>query len=411
MERIFKLMLLFNAINLAIAYFVGKRVTLQPVSFVKAGLFLSAEWLFVSVGNCFGQNYPGTILILVSFIGMYSLLFRMDWIQSIALGSILFVFNAIAEFLSMSILNEFGLNSESNINSEIYMAALGLSTLFFLAGSLVLIRGFRFVKQYSIPQYWWILIFVPISTIIMFLSVKDYFQMVGSNQMVLIVFLMSAGSNIILLFLYVKAVSSLEIEKKLLIREQKENDLKSKIEFLDQQYKTNFSFIHDLLQQENEISSFIQNGEKEKAIEALESLGQSTFREFNGMLSESNVLNALMAHFQAYIHQNCFHLKTTIAMNDFDFMCISDQYECFYNLLKAIFDLMEYREDKNDRIISIKCKYIRAYRKIECIVPLGERKIDNPYSKEFIQKYNIEIFSEKIPKYKKEKIIFIYSVT
>lgn len=29
----------------------------------------------------------------------------------------------------------------------------------------------------------------------------------------------------------------------------------------------------------------------------------------------------------------------------------------------------------------------------------------------FIQKYEIEIFSEKIPKYKKEKIIFIYSVT
>ncbi|WP_300926649.1 hypothetical protein [uncultured Dubosiella sp.] len=402
MERIFKLMLLFNAIYLAIAYFVGKRVTLQPVSFVKAGLFLSAEWLFVSVGNCFGQNYPGTILILVSFIGMYSLLFRMDLIQSIALGSILFIFNAIAEFLSLSIMDEFWLNGQSDINSAIYIAALGLSTLFFLAGSLMLIKGFRFVRYYSIPQYWWILIFVPISTIIMFLSVKDYFQMVGSNQMVLIVFLMSAGSNIILLFLYVKAVSSLEIEKKLLVQEQKENDLKSKIEFLDQQYKTNFSFIHDLLQQENEISSFIQNGEKEKAIEALESLGQLTFREFNGILSESNVLNALMAHFQAYIHQNHFHLKTTIAMNDFDFMCIADQYECFYNLLKAIFDLMEYREDQNDRIISIKCKHIRAYRKIECIVPLGEREIENPYSKEFIQKYNIEIFCEKIPKYKKD---------
>lgn len=95
----------------------------------------------------------------------------------------------------------------------------------------MLIKGFRFVRYYSIPQYWWILIFVPISTIIMFLSVKDYFQMVGSNQMVLIVFLMSAGSNIILLFLYVKAVSSLEIEKKLLVQEQKENDLKNKIEF------------------------------------------------------------------------------------------------------------------------------------------------------------------------------------
>lgn len=134
MERIFKLMLLFNAVNLAIAYFVGKRITLQPVSFVKAGLFLSAEWLFVSVGNCFGQNYPGTILILVSFIGMYSLLFRMDLIQSIALGSILFIFNAIAEFLSLSIMDEFWLNGQSDINSAIYIAALGLSTLFFSGG-------------------------------------------------------------------------------------------------------------------------------------------------------------------------------------------------------------------------------------------------------------------------------------
>ncbi len=400
-------MLFFNVIYLVLAFMVGKKITSLKVKPKKAVTLLGLLWVCISCGNYFGPTHFSSCFIFFSLILLFRFLFQLSWSISILSGGFFIILVAISEFISMWLMTIVSnIDQVKRINSR-DNSCLFVTTVFVLCFLIYIFIPFlkRLVSK-PIPKYSWILAFIPFSTLLLFLSVEDYFQMVESNAKVFFVFVVFVAADFIMLFLYVRTISAIDTEKELFIREEREQHLRNQVKFLDQQYKLNSTFVHDLLQQESRIANLIENGNKDEAIHILESLSQTTYREFNGILSESNVFNVLITQFQSQIREKGLQLKTTIAIDDFEFMSLSEQYEFFHRLLNIIFERVENRMDKDDCVIVITCKRNKLFRKIVCLIPLSLQSFEYQFDDSVSMKYSLNVHYRQIMEFKKEEIEF-----
>ena len=276
-------------------------------------------------------------------------------------------------------------NAQNEVYTNVYFLTLALAILTLWGFIKILVHTFQLFDQKVLPSYSWIFIFLPLSIFALFLNTEDYFKVLESQRIVIALFLIFVVSNFILSFLHSKLTSVMEIETELGIQKEKEKQLLNQIEFLNQQHKLNMSFVHELLQKENKIVSLIKEGNEREAISTLESLAQNTFQEFNGILTESNVFNAIITQFHPRIHQAGFQLRTTISINDFEFMNLSEQYDFFYHLIDNLLHCAEKRITKTDQSIIITCKRNKSFRKIECFIPLSTQNFDCDFDDNFGQ--------------------------
>lgn len=401
---------LFNTIYLAIAFYIGKEITSAHISIKKNVIFLTVLGLFINLGNVPKFSSWNEILIFFALIALYRFLFKLPWSKVVPVAFCFFSIASVTKYIGglLSIL-EISFNAQNGIYTNVYFLTLVLAVLTLWDFIKILIHTFQLFDQKVLPSYSWIFIFLPLSIFALFLNAEDYFKILESQRIVIALFLIFVVSNFILSFLHSKLTSVMEIETELEMQKEKEKQFLNQIEFLNQQHKLNLSFVHDLLQKENKIISLIKEGNEREAIYTLESLAQNTFQEFNGILTESNVFNAIITQFRPRIHQAGLQLKTTIAINDFEFMNLSEQYEFFYQLIDNILRCAEYRIIEEDQSIIITCKRNKSFRKIECFIPLSTQNFDDHFDDFFAAKYHLKIRHQKLEEYKKEKIELLLS--
>lgn len=401
---------LFNTIYLVIAFYIGKEIISASISIKKNRLFLIGLWLFLNLGNIPMFSSWNEILVFFASIALYRFLFKLPWSKVVPIAFCFFSIASITKYIGglLSIF-EMSFNAQNEVYTNVYFLTLALAILTLWGFIKILVHTFQLFDQKVLPSYSWIFIFLPLSIFALFLNTEDYFKVLESQRIVIALFLIFVVSNFILSFLHSKLTSVMEIETELGIQKEKEKQLLNQIEFLNQQHKLNMSFVHELLQKENKIVSLIKEGNEREAISTLESLAQNTFQEFNGILTESNVFNAIITQFHPRIHQAGFQLRMTISINDFEFMNLSEQYDFFYHLIDNLLHCAEKRITKTDQSIIITCKRNKSFRKIECFIPLSTQNFDCDFDDNFASKYHLKIQHQKLEEYKKEKIELLLS--
>lgn len=211
--------------------------------------------------------------------------------------------------------------------------------------------------------------------IIVFMSFvyNDYIKI--TNEMLLPVMCsILIFSNIIILFVFYKSIKEIELHYRLKDSIEKERLLNVKYELLNQNYKTNFKLLHNILHYCKKLSLQNQNNEYDDLSTTIHELSDITFKEFELIHTNSLILNTLLNSKYEEIYTNKIMINTTIQYNEFSFMKLSDLTEVLSLLLNAAIESCKLNELKK-RNVTIKTIKIGQQIVIQFLYP------DHPDSK------------------------------
>lgn len=106
----------------------------------------------------------------------------------------------------------------------------------------IYVKILKYIKSEYLPKYTWLTFILPIITIILLVTMGDYFNLLRTNPKILITTVGLAISNIIFFFIFMLAIHSTNMRHKLQIAEQREELINSKLNLLSQHYNYNFQF-------------------------------------------------------------------------------------------------------------------------------------------------------------------------
>ena len=203
------------------------------------------------------------------------------------------------------------------------------------------------------PKYAWLIFILPIITIVLLIDVDDYFKLFNSHINIFVNIIGLALSNLILFIIFLLVINSSNIKLELKIEKQKKEFVKSKAKLLSQHYDYNFQFLHDLLHTCNELDMLLNNSKTKEAMNLLNQLTETTYKEFNAIYSNSFILNYVINNNLNQIIENKIDIKTVIEYNLFDIFDFDTQLSLFEYLINlSITSCIQVTN--SDRIIIIK---------------------------------------------------------
>ena len=158
----------------------------------------------------------------------------------------------------------------------------------------IYVKILKYIKSEYLPKYTWLAFILPIITIILLVTMGDYFD------------------------LFMLAINSTNMRHKLQIAKQKEELFNSKLDLLSQQYDNNFRFLHNLLHTCNQLNSLFKDSNYSEATNVLNKLSNTAYKEFNAIYSNSYILNYIINNNLSKIIENDIDIKTVIEYSDFD---------------------------------------------------------------------------------------------
>ena len=181
----------------------------------------------------------------------------------------------------------------------------------------------------------------------------DYFDLLHTNPQTLITIVGLAISNIILFIIFISAINSTNMKHKLQIAKQKEELINSKLDLLSQHYDYNFKFLHNLLHTCSQLNSLFKDSNYVEAINVLNKLSDTAFKEFNAIYSNSYILNYVINNNLTKIIDYNIDIKTVIEHSDFNNLDYYTQLILFEYLINLSIDSC-IQVDTSDKIIIIK---------------------------------------------------------
>ena len=217
----------------------------------------------------------------------------------------------------------------------------------------IYVKILKYIKYEYLPKYTWLAFILPIITIILLVTMGDYFDLLHTNPQTLITIVGLAISNIILFIIFISAINSTNMKHKLQIAKQKEELINSKLDLLSQHYDYNFKFLHNLLHTCRQLNSLFKDSNYVEAINVLNKLSDTAFKEFNAIYSNSYILNYVINNNLTKIIDYNIDIKTVIEHSDFNNLDYYTQLILFEYLINLSIDSC-IQVDTSDKIIIIK---------------------------------------------------------
>lgn len=217
----------------------------------------------------------------------------------------------------------------------------------------IYVKILKYIKYEYLPKYTWLAFILPIITIILLVTMGDYFDLLHTNPQTLITIVGLAISNIILFIIFISAINSTNMKHKLQISKQKEELINSKLDLLSQHYDYNFKFLHNLLHTCSQLNSLFKDSNYVEAINVLNKLSDTAFKEFNAIYSNSYILNYVINNNLTKIIDYNIDIKTVIEHSDFNNLDYYTQLILFEYLINLSIDSC-IQVDTSDKIIIIK---------------------------------------------------------
>lgn len=217
----------------------------------------------------------------------------------------------------------------------------------------IYVKILKYIKYEYLPKYTWLAFILPIITIILLVTMGDYFDLLHTNPQTLITIVGLAISNIILFIIFISAINSTNMKHKLQIAKQKEELINSKLDLLSQHYDYNFKFLHNLLHTCSQLNSLFKDSNYVEAINVLNKLSDTAFKEFNAIYSNSYILNYVINNNLTKIIDYNIDIKTVIEHSGFNNLDYYTQLILFEYLINLSIDSC-IQVDTSDKIIIIK---------------------------------------------------------
>lgn len=202
----------------------------------------------------------------------------------------------------------------------------------------IYVKILKYIKYEYLPKYTWLAFILPIITIILLVTMGDYFDLLHTNPQTLITIVGLAISNIILFIIFISAINSTNMKHKLQIAKQKEELINSKLDLLSQHYDYNFKFLHNLLHTCSQLNSLFKDSNYVEAINVLNKLSDTAFKEFNAIYSNSFILNYVINNNLNKIIEHNIDIKTVIEYSNFENLDYTTQLHLFEYILKISID-------------------------------------------------------------------------
>lgn len=347
---------LSNLAIFCITCFLGTSILVQknirPLFLVVSIIILS---LFQFLFNATGPNHFSSFFMLILFFLLYFMFFEGPLISKFMLSIFSLILVSISEFISMLVFTTFFcLESSTSVSSYVYACALLLSNLFFFLFVILFKRVFK--KYLNIPKklYSWLILIVPLSTLLLFFNIPDYFQLIDEHKAILLVLILLVLSNLITFYLFCKVVNSLKIQEKLAI--EKQNKKRTEIEFslLSQNYNSNFNLLHTLLHSYSDLYNLLKEKKYLDLEKALNDLSNKTFKEFNSIYSESLFINSIINSEIEKLRKYNIGVRTKVDDIDMESISLSDKMDFFRYLLSSCIDVVAKIPVDSEKIIYIK---------------------------------------------------------
>lgn len=236
-----------NFIILCIVYWAGWLInnTISKKNLVFSFLLF---YIFQNLYNLYGPTHLTSILTLCSFFLIFKYVYKQNFKLSLLLSLLLLIAIAISEFISMFIMNRIiDLNGNSSIDSLNYEIALLFSHVIFVCFAFVIAKMMKSDILNYFPKRLLLIILVPIFTLLIVLTVDDYFNLVIQQKPLFFSFVILAFSNILVLFFSIKSIKGALYKQKLDTEMLEKQKLEAQIEVMDYIQKNNFRFIHSFI--------------------------------------------------------------------------------------------------------------------------------------------------------------------
>ncbi|MDO4467994.1 MAG: hypothetical protein Q4C49_13485 [Bacillota bacterium] len=356
-----------NLMYFIIIEFAGKKIFGKKQSIGQEILVVFGTTIAISIFNGYGPNHYGAVVffLLILFLSLFQ--FRTTFIDGI-LYSILQVINIVlSEFISMFILK---IDDSIEILSSKYHFGLMLSVGISFILSFAIIWIFDKKKKYEDSPYLCMIFVLPLATLLLIMNIKDYFMLVNNYPRVFIVIVGLCLSNIITLIFFFKFLELIKLEHQLKEEQIKSQTHKEHIKLLDEQYKNNFDYLHELLHKIYNISGNIKDFDTKCK---LEELSKNIDFHFNSILTNSLSLNVAINKMVSELETNGIVLRTTVydALSNLDF---ENQVDFFILMLRAGINSC-CKSDIQERILIIQIQKKKNMEIVRFVMPNVENDL------------------------------------
>ncbi len=343
-----------NIVSFLLLTYIANSFLIKKYSKEKSFIYFFLAIITISVFNYNGGSPIKAIFVLVIYFLYIVLLFKGDIIKKLLVIIPFFLIQIITELLVGFILGHIPIiELTRNVLSFGYIFGIAISIIISILFTFVYVYILNNIKFHYFPKYAWLIFILPIITIVLLIDVDDYFKLFNSHINIFVNIIGLALSNLILFIIFLLVINSSNIKIELKIEKQKKEFIKSKVKLLSQHYDYNFQFLHNLLHTCNELNMLLTNSKTKEAMNLLNQLTETTYKEFNAIYSNSFILNYVINNNLNQIIENKIDIKTVIEYNLFDIFDFDTQLSLFEYLLDISINSC-LKSDIKNRIIIIK---------------------------------------------------------
>lgn len=282
-----------NIVSFLLLTYIANSFLIKKYSKEKSFIYFFLAIITISVFNYNGGSPIKAIFVLVIYFLYIVLLFKGDIIKKLLVIIPFFLIQIITELLVGFILGHIPIiELTRNVLSFGYIFGIAISIIISILFTFVYVYILNNIKFHYFPKYAWLIFILPIITIVLLIDVDDYFKLFNSHINIFVNIIGLALSNLILFIIFLLVINSSNIKLELKIEKQKKEFVKSKAKLLSQHYDYNFQFLHDLLHTCNELDMLLNNSKTKEAMNLLNQLTETTYKEFNANNNKFKTINS-----------------------------------------------------------------------------------------------------------------------
>lgn len=354
--------------------------------------------VMITINYAGTSNYKAFCLLIVYNLYLF-MLYKSNFIRIFFVGLSFFITVIISEIITFLLVSR--IYSTINIlytNTLGYTISLYLSSFFTFIFLQLLLKIKKLFNLHILPKFSWLVLILPILTVIIFLSIENYFHLINNIYLLIMIYSLCLF-NIINALVFMSIFSFINNQRELAISNHQKELTNIQYRLLNQHYSNNFNFLHDFLHKSIQLEESIQNKDYEKLEQEIHFLVNNVHKKFNLIYTNSIILNTLINNSLNIIIENNIDIKVNIEKRALDFIELKDQFELFNYLFKIALDKNITKSNDKYKIISFKSKRLKNQTVLQIIFSHTEdiniyQDIENNILK-ILKIYDPKIYIEK----------------
>ena len=331
------MVIVFFSIFLQLLIFMYMANKIHKRRFVKLSTNVFIFLLILGINCIFTSNGVSAISSILTVIStsIFTLFaFKNKFLIIVTSVIFFFIIVGISEFIiSIIFYSIFGFFFTMSKPLIQFIAIITANLMAFVLTNIFL-KVINFVNNNNLPKYSYFILVLPISTIMLLLSIEDYFVLITDHINIQIIILGLFASNIITIAVFSKAIESINVKNQLMMTQQKKEEFEGKYTLLEQGYKNNFNMLHNVLNICADLRKSFDIKSYEDTDYHISKLSELVFKEFNIIYTNSHVLNTVLSNNLSTINKYEIEIHTVILFNEFHFIQMQDLIDVFTSLIQ-----------------------------------------------------------------------------